>query len=184
MIKRVYMDSTLQTSYCQGGYIHTEERKASPKDSQLFLSICLQLQYCLVTRINELSYYKPARHLFPSSHYPSAQPLHIDVMHPTGIVLEVLGFSQVRGAQGPPSGPPGPIGPSQPYTPPIWEYSVGTLLVNIMTTMFDINCNSQPRSTGEIRLPAFPLRCHSPCQLQGQGTDGSTLLAKVLSLIS
>ena len=137
MIKRDCMDSTVQTSYCQGGYSHTEEEQAGPRNPQLPLPIGLQLQYWSVTRI---SYYKPARHLLLSPHYPSASALHTDVMQPTGIVLEILGFTQVRGAQGPPSGPQGPIGPSQPYTPPICGYSIGTLLVDILMTMFNINC--------------------------------------------
>ena len=71
IIKRGYLDSTLWTSYCQGGHIHTKEGKASPKDSQLFLSICFPLQHCLVTRINELSYYKPIHTSVPLS--PSSQ---------------------------------------------------------------------------------------------------------------
>ena len=150
MIKRVYMDSTLWTSYCQGGHIHTKEGKASPKDSQLFLSICFPLQHCLVTRINELSYYKPSTHLFPSLHYPSAQPLHIDVMYPTDIVLEVSGFSQVKASRAHRS--------LTALHPSYMGMFCRTFLVIIMMTMFDINCSSQPQSTSEIRLPAFPRR--------------------------
>ena len=98
----------------EGAGILRRTRKVSgPPNSP---SIGLQLQYWPVTRI---SYYTAARHLLLSSYYPSAPALHTDVMQHTGIVLETLGFTQVRGAQGPPSGPQGPRGPSQHYTPPM-----------------------------------------------------------------
>ena len=110
--ERGQVGSTLHTSSKLRGCKCTEGEQAGPGAPQLslyrFTTIALASHRDIILHSSQTSVT-----LFTLS---QCSNITYNVMQHTGIVLEILGFTQVRGPKAPLPGPQGPSGPSQHYT--------------------------------------------------------------------